>query len=191
MTAHAMQGDREKCLSAGMDDYVTKPVQVRDLKQALERWQTMSQNTKKQTDSNPGVQKGGPTFASQSGKDDKATEAPVDLVRISELTSDDPQKLQRLIGNYLKQAEEILPLLSRAVETGSANDIRLLAHKWGGSSSNCGMTALAKHLCALECLGEGGVLHQASQFHADVLKEFDRVRTFLQEQVSSESDSKS
>ena len=37
MTANAMQGDREKCLAAGMSDYVTKPVRIDDLKQALER----------------------------------------------------------------------------------------------------------------------------------------------------------
>ncbi|MBI5713889.1 MAG: response regulator, partial [Chloroflexi bacterium] len=38
MTANAMQGDREMCLEAGMDDYVSKPIQVKDLQTALERW---------------------------------------------------------------------------------------------------------------------------------------------------------
>ena len=39
MTANAMQGDREKCLASGMDDYITKPVHLVDLRAALERWQ--------------------------------------------------------------------------------------------------------------------------------------------------------
>ena len=38
MTANAMQGDREKCLDAGMSDYITKPVRLEELKAALERW---------------------------------------------------------------------------------------------------------------------------------------------------------
>jgi two-component system sensor histidine kinase/response regulator len=182
MTAHAMQGDREKCLAAGMDDYVSKPVQIADLRQALERWHGSREGNAvgrtSEVTSEPGP---------QLKLSEEPVEVPADRDRLVELTSDDPEKLRRLIGNYLKQANEMLPLLSRAVEAEAANDLRTVAHKWAGSSSNCGMMPLAKQLGALELLGEAGNLREAPLLYSNVVREFERVKKFLKEDILNET----
>ncbi|MEL6844469.1 MAG: response regulator [Bacteroidota bacterium] len=45
MTANAMKGDRERCLEAGMDDYISKPIQLNNIKEALEKWFPVPQTT--------------------------------------------------------------------------------------------------------------------------------------------------
>ena len=108
-------------------------------------------------------------------------EIPVDLERLIEVTSDNPDKLRRLVKNYLEQSDEMILSLDQAIQQGATEEIRHLAHKWGGSSSMCGMLAVVPSLGKLERMSEAEQLTGATKLHAETSKQLDRVRQFLNE----------
>src|ERR1019366_6873001 len=86
MTAHAMQGDREKCIAAGMDDYLAKPVRPKDVRDMIEKWAG-----KVAVVSTP------PRAAAAS---DNSEEAPVDMARMNDLTDGNLDNLRELVEMY-------------------------------------------------------------------------------------------
>jgi CheY-like chemotaxis protein len=164
MTANAMQGDREKCLEVGMDDYVAKPVRPRDLLEALERWR----------DHGRPQPPGKPTSTEPSDP----SEDLVDFERLAELV-DTPGEMASLVADYLEQSRELQKALQTAVEQRSAADITRIAHKWSGSSSTCGIKALTPHLISLEAAGKSGDLDGIEEKFKTTSQCFARVEAVL------------
>ena len=162
MTANAMHGEREKCLAAGMNDYLSKPVRAEEIQRVLEKHPAES-----------------PSIAPTPQSADALQEDPVDLERLGEITCGNNEMLRRLCHDYIEQADEILAALALALERRSLEDIRQLSHKLGGSSSSCGMRALVQPLAKLEQVREISQLPLARDLHQDTLRQISRIRRFL------------
>jgi CheY-like chemotaxis protein/HPt (histidine-containing phosphotransfer) domain-containing protein len=181
MTANAMQGDRDKCIAAGMDDYVSKPVQLAELRRAIEKWNghdSAAANGKAAPALPMRIEVAAST-AQESATTTTSTEPPVDLERFAEVTGGNPEKIQRLLKTFLTQADEISQGLSIAIESGNARDVRLLAHKFVGASSSLGMVAVVPSLSELEQMGEGGELEGVAEVYAEFTSQLERVRQFI------------
>ena len=185
MTANAMQGDRDKCLAAGMDDYLAKPVRLEDIRAIIERWGQSA-----------GMSEGTETPASRETREvQKATEpkaahpeeTPVDMERLVELTDGDQNNLRELVELYLKQTAGQMEQLEAAVRANDADAVRRVAHSCAGASSTCGVRKLPPLLRELERQGQEGKLTSAKELYEQTIKEFEKVRGFLNPTLATTS----
>jgi PAS domain S-box-containing protein len=174
MTAHAMQGDREECLAAGMNDYLSKPVQEPELRMALERCGCLAGNSDGAAiPASPIL----PGVAAAPGA--KPEEPSVDLERLRDISNNDPRKMRELADLYLTQADQTRRSLEAAIKAGSAKETRLLAHRWSGASATCGMMRMLPPLRQLELQAKQGQLSGAGQLLEEATRELEAVRLWL------------
>ena len=129
MTAHAMKGDRERCLEAGMDDYLAKPLRPEELDEVLARWL--------------GYAPAAP-----------AVEALIDDARMRTFRDDYPDIVDQLLDLFLDSTPPLLDELREAVGAGDDDALRRTAHKLKGSCQNIGATFMAT-LCRSIETGDG------------------------------------
>src|ERR1019366_4750770 len=121
MTAHAMQGDREKCIAAGMDDYLAKPVRPKDVREMVERWGGKIMPEAKTLATAPDAQ--------------ASAEPTVDMDRMTDLTDGNADSLRELVDMFLKQTHKQFAQIEAAIRDDKADDVRRVAHSCAGASA--------------------------------------------------------
>jgi signal transduction histidine kinase/HPt (histidine-containing phosphotransfer) domain-containing protein len=168
MTAHAMNGDRERCLAAGMDAYIAKPVKRKTLE---EIFSTLFGNGKLSATQHV------PTVTTTTATADALPL--VDVVCLTD-TASTPEKLKHIIELYLRHTGERLEELETALKQESAGDVYAIAHKCLGSSRTCGMTAIIPALTELQRMGKAGDLGSAADQLNAAQSAFQKLKPFLE-----------
>ena len=166
MTAQAMQGDREKCIESGMDDYLSKPIRPGDIRNMIAKWMDPKNSPQ--------------TKAPAAAANPLPTEGlPVDMERLSEMAGGDKDMLRELVDLFYKQTAKQLIQLEAAIRTNNAEEVRHLAHSCKGASATMGMAPLAAIFFELEKKGRAGALEGATTLFTDASSEYKRAQEFL------------
>ena len=169
MTAHALKGDRDKCLKAGMNDYLSKPVTALALEDMLDRHLAAS----------------APASVVVPEFDPPGQTKPVHIQRIQAIADGDLVFERELIEAFLSNTEEHLKALEAALHEGNGEEVERQAHTIKGSSANAGAKALQEIADRIEQIGSGGSPVQGLEFLPEITSEFERVRTFFKAYLDS------
>jgi len=149
MTALSMPGDRERCLAAGADDYLTKPIRLEELEAIVERWLPLvAAGPPRVATVDAGV--AGVVDEEAQAADGVLDRAAVMLIR--ERLS--PEKRTQLIDTFDAQQAKCVGEIGGAIERGDRAEVRLVAHKLKGSSASLGAIRLRDRCQELELGGD-------------------------------------
>jgi PAS domain S-box-containing protein len=164
MTAHALKGDREKCLDAGMNDYLAKPVEPREMGRVFERWLAVPLTGEHGIPDNNGRR--ARAFA---GNHDARI---FDRAILRDRLMDDDALVDAVIQGFLDDMPKQIAELSQRINQGQARRAGEQAHKIKGAAANIGSNMLQELACIMEDAGQGGDLERLKHTLPELEKTF-------------------
>ncbi len=157
MTANAMRGDREKCIDAGMNDYISKPVNPHALAEVLDKWLPQDRDEGQESKDECAVE-----TADRAVPGAASTAPPVfDKAGMLERMMDDEELVRAIIPGFLEDIPRQIQTLKDLLEAGDAPGVERQAHTIKGASANVGGEALREAAFEMEKAGKAGNLDTA------------------------------
>jgi CheY-like chemotaxis protein/HPt (histidine-containing phosphotransfer) domain-containing protein len=169
MTAHAMPGDRERCIEAGMDDYISKPLRQADLQRAIGKLAK--------------VEAAGPD-PKENDHSELSNPFQASIARLFRVAGEQDVDFARdVIKDFLHSAAVIIMAARRAAESNDANSLKEEAHKLKGVSSNIGAVNMSRLCGELEQSAMAGSIAEAIELIDLLEQEFFHTREQLETQL--------
>ncbi len=189
LTGYATQQDRERCLQAGMDDYLSKPFNITSLQAVLERWLSARPGESREgggKQASPGV---AAPLGTAEGPVRQEEPSPLDSKAIEMIASLQPKGsneiLKKIITLYLDSSSKLMQGIRGAAEGNDAEALHLAAHTLKSSSAYLGAMTLSSMSKELEMMGRDKTLGDAMARLAPIEHEYEKVRQALTKLLGS------
>jgi CheY-like chemotaxis protein len=153
MTANALEGDRGRCIAAGMDDYLPKPVREAELETVMRRWL----------------------------HDEESPIDPAAMANLRELDDGRDDLLREVIGLFLEETPPRLDTLAAAVGAGDTESLWRAAHALRSGAANLGATRVVRLCDMVEKRGRAGALEGVAELAAELRQAVDAALSALRE----------
>ena len=181
LTASAIEGDREQCLAAGMDDYVTKPFTAEQMRAALATW--LDRSTRRTSNG----KRNHLTLAAPAPVDEPAPNPtagePIDdrvLQGLALLQRDGrPDIVNRVITLFLHSAAALVKELEEAAASGDTTVLHRASHTLKSASANVGAAVLSAHCNEVEVLARNGPVPDAPSRVGTIVGDYQRTQAAL------------
>jgi len=150
MTAHALIGDRDKCLAAGMNDYISKPIKTDEFIALLDRWLNVGKDY-------------GEVMNEENNYKEEETTQILDKAHFSSMSMDDKEFQQDLVSTFLTDTTERILKLEEHIQTRDFSKLGAEGHTIKGASYALGANLLGDIAKALEFAGKANDLQEAVQ----------------------------
>ena len=150
LTANALKGEAMRCHDVGMDDYLSKPTPLADLKATLLKWLPPTELTPQPADTAT-LAETSLTVAAQS-----ASSSPLDVSVLAALVGDDPAVISDFLQDFWRSTTQIASELKTACTSGQAAQASAAAHKLKSSARSVGALALGDLCAEIEQVGKAG-----------------------------------
>jgi len=202
LTAHALDGDRERCLAVGMDDYMSKPFRQEDLQEILRKLFPDKMIRPRQIDANDlgrstkinkpmprvnSIATDGETRPTDASIDRKQFYSAIDMSVLTGLNAlqipGEPSVKDQVVRAYLHSGELTLTKLKRFGEDRKMNDLRIAAHSMKSSSANVGALRLSKMCARLEAIAVEGITDNIEELVEAIHNEYIHVEDSLNREL--------